>query len=262
MAELVKDAGVLDLEALERLQRDVYMPSAARLRDLFLRKLEEAGLAAGATGEAGDVVEALSAWDARYETGARGPVAFEAFRSAFSAAFYEVIYGTQDWAAFANVGRIKSLMIEDLERAEAEEVRPALERGLAAAAEALDGFADWGEMHRLALAHPLGFLPVVGGRYRFADRPIGGSTDTLMKSAHGLTDERHFVRYGSTARHISDMSDPDLNYFAVLGGQDGWINSSTFLDQLPLWLEGTYIQVPLRMETVRKDFPHRTELTP
>ena len=112
------------------------------------------------------------------------------------------------------------------------------------------------------LAHPLAVLPVVGARYRFADRPIGGSTDTLMKSAHGLTDRRHNARYGSTARHISDMSDLDSNYFVLLGGQDGWIDSSTFLDQLPLWLEGAYIRMPLRMETVREDFPHRMELAP
>jgi penicillin amidase len=262
MAELVGQGGPLDLEALKRLQRDVYMPSAARLRDLFLRKLEVAGLIASATGKAQEAIEVLRAWDGRYETGARGPVAFEAFRKAVSAAFYEVTYGTQDWAAFANVGRIKSLMIEDLERAAAEELEPALAGGLAAAAEALGEFADWGAMHRLALAHLLGRLPVIGGRYRFAERPIGGSTDTLMKSAHGLTDARHVARYGSTARHISDMSDLDLNYFVLLGGQDGWINSANFLDQLPLWLAGDYIRMPLRMATVRKEFPHRMELSP
>ena len=27
------------------------------------------------------------------------------------------------------------------------------------------------------------------------------------------------VTYGSNARHISDMSDPDGNYFVLLGGQ-------------------------------------------
>ena len=33
-------------------------------------------------------------------------------------------------------------------------------------------------------------------------------------------------------------------------------------DQLPLWLEGRYIQMPLRMETVRVRFPHRMVLSP
>ncbi len=262
MAELVRDGPPLDLAAVQRLQQDVYMPSAAELRQLFLGKLEEAGLAASARGMAKRAIETLRAWDGNYATQARGPVAFEAFRQAFSAAFYAFTYGAEDWAAFASFGRIKSLMTEDIARAAPEDLRPALERGLKAAAEALGEFADWGAMHRLWLAHPLGALPLVGGRYRFVDEAIGGSNDTLMKTAHVLTATRHNARYGSTARHISDMSDPDANYFVLLGGQDGWLNSSTFLDQLPLWLEGAYIRMPLRMETVRQDFPHRTVLSP
>ncbi len=67
-------------------------------------------------------------------------------------------------------------------------------------------FADWGDMHRLRLAHPLALVPLIGERYRFDETPVGGSTDSLMKTAHGSTVERHFVRYGSDARHISDLS--------------------------------------------------------
>jgi penicillin amidase len=262
MAELAGGGLPLDLAAVERLQRDVYMPSAVALRDLFLGKLARSGMAARASAAERRAIEVLRAWDGHYRARARGPVAFEAFRKAFSAAFYELTYGAQDWAAFANVGRIKSLMMGDIARAGVDDLGPALERGLEAAAAALADFADWGALHRLSLAHPLGFLPVVGRRYRFAEAPVGGSTDTLMKSAHGLVDDRHNARYGSTARHISDMSDPDLNYFVLPGGQDGWINSSTFLDQLPLWREGRYIQMPLRMESVRVRFPHRVVLTP
>ncbi len=47
-------------------------------------------------------------------------------------------------------------------------------------ADGLERFQDWGEMHRLELAHPLSFLPLVGGRYRFAEFPVAGSTDTLF----------------------------------------------------------------------------------
>ena len=83
-----------------------------------------------------------------------------------------------------------------------------------------------------------------------------------MKTAHGLTNKRHHARYGSIARHVSDMSDPDANYFALLGGQDGWFGSSTFADQVPLWREGRYISLPLTAEAVRKNFVHRTTLVP
>ena len=115
-------------------------------------------------------------------------------------------------------------------------------------------------MHRLGLDHPLSLLPLVGGRFRFTDVPVGGGNDTLMKTAHHTGADRHFVDYGSNARHISDMSDPDRNYFVLLGGQDGHIGSTTFLDQTELWLEGAYIELPLRIETVRERFPYRTEL--
>jgi penicillin amidase len=262
MAELAGDGPPLDRVAVARLQRDVYMASAVALRDLLLDKLAQSGVATRTSAAERRAIEVLRAWDGHYGVTARGPVAFEAFRKAFSATFYEFTYGAQDWAAFANVGRIKSLMIEDIARAGADDLGPALESGIEAAAAALGDFADWGAMHRLSLAHLLGFLPVVGRRYRFAEGPVGGSTDTLMKSAHGLVDDRHNARYGSTARHISDLSDPDLNFFVLPGGQDGWINSSTFLDQLPLWREGKYIQMPLRMDSVRARFPHRMVLVP
>ncbi len=262
MAELVETAGKVGVEDIAQFQQDVYMPSSVALRDVFLRKLDQTGLADTASGKEQEVIGLLEGWNGRYESISRGALAFELFRKGFSPAFYEFIFGEKDWAAFANVGRIKSLMLEDIDKAKPEALAQALRRALRVAAAHIDDFADWGEMHRLGLSHPLRLLPLVGRRYRFSDHPIGGSTDTLMKTAHGLTQERHFARYGSTARHVSDMSDMDLNYFVLLGGQDGWINSSTFLDQLPLWLEASYIQMPLRLETVRARFPHTMVLSP
>ena len=41
----------------------------------------------------------------------------------------------------------------------------------------------------------------------------------------------------------------------MLGGNDGWIGSANFLDQLPLWQSGGYIRMPLRPETVAAEFP-------
>jgi penicillin amidase len=83
-----------------------------------------------------------------------------------------------------------------------------------------------------------------------------------MKTAHSTTSERHGTRYGSNARHISDMGDADANYFVLLGGQDGWLNSETFRDQVELWLAGDYVRMPLSLDIVRREFPLKTELTP
>lgn len=83
-----------------------------------------------------------------------------------------------------------------------------------------------------------------------------------MKSAHGLVNGRHAATFGSMARHISDLSDADANWFVVLGGQDGWLGSGNFADQLPLWRDRRYIRMPLRRETVSAEFPIVQRLQP
>jgi penicillin amidase len=103
---------------------------------------------------------------------------------------------------------------------------------------------------------------VIGRRYRVGEWPVGGSNETLMKTRHGFSGGRHTVGFGAQARHISDMADTDANFFVLLGGQDGWLGSTTFADQVSLWREGLHVRVPLRPETVEASFPHVTTLTP
>ena len=170
--------------------------------------------------------------------------------------------GRDDAARYTAMSRLPALIEEDIASADAAPVEAALRTALAEKARGLAEFDRWGDMHRLAMSHPLSFLPLLGSRYRFTDLPAGGGSQTLMKTAHRLTTARHATRYGSTARHISDMSDMDRNYFVLLGGQDGWLNSSNFLDQLDPWRRGKYIEMPLRMKTVRETFAHRTILAP
>ena len=56
------------------------------------------------------------------------------------------------------------------------------------------------------------------------------------------------------------MSDPDANWFALLGGQDGWFNSTTMLDQWEPWRRGEYVRVPLTLDAIRKSFPYALSL--
>jgi penicillin amidase len=262
MATLIEAAGPVDVEQVKAMQRDVHVGSSGALNEVLVGKLRQTGIADDATGEARRVFELMAGWDGQYRVDAQDPVAFELFRFHFTRQFYQAAFGETDWAAFAGVGRIKALLIEDIEGADPKTLAPSLRRSLDLAAEKIGEFATWGDMHRLALRHPLALLPVVGRRFEFADYPIGGSSDSLMKTAHPTTDRRHRAGYGSNARHISDLSDMDRNWFVLLGGQDGWLNSSTFLDQVPLWLEGRYVEMPLRLETVRARFRHVTGLGP
>jgi penicillin amidase len=262
MRTLIAASPPIDVARIKEIQQDVYVASSVELRDALVARLKDTGVAAAAFGNEARVVALMSGWDGYYRPQSAGPVAFELFRHAIVQNYYQSVFGASDWAAFASVGRIKELLRDDILATPADRLAPLLRSSLARAAKRLDDFPTWGDMHRLVLQHPLAFLPLIGGRYRFADYPIGGSTDSLMKTAHGATDERHRASYGANARHISDLGDLDSNYFVILGGQDGWLNSATFLDQVPLWLEGRYITMPLRLETVQATFPRRTELKP
>ena len=262
MAALIEQAGTVDIDQVKAMQRDVHAHSSAALNEVLVRKLRHTGVADQATGEARRTFELMAGWDGEYRVDAQAPVAFELFRFHFTKQFYEAAFGATDWAAFAGVGRIKALLIEDIERTDPAALAPSLRRSIEQAAQGIREFPTWGDMHRLALRHPLALLPVVGRRFEFADYPIGGSSKSLMKTAHPMTDRRHRAGYGANARHISDLSDMDRNWFVLLGGQDGWLNSSSFLDQVPLWLDGNYIEMPLRIETVRARFRHVTELRP
>ncbi|MCZ6591801.1 MAG: penicillin acylase family protein [Alphaproteobacteria bacterium] len=258
LRELLSGDGTVDVADLEALQRDVYMGSAVALRDILLARLPDLPLEGGLTENRQRIVDLLRGWDGHYRIDSAGALAFELV----TAKFIEAFLSEDELAVLTPGGHFDEFLGEELIRAEPARVAAALGPALDKASEGVEEFGVWGEMHRLGLRHPLGFIPVVGERFRFTDVPVGGSSSTLMKTAHSDTTERHFTRFGSQARHISDLSDPDANYFALLGGQDGWFNSTTFLDQFELWQRGDYVRLPLRLETVRAEFPHRTELTP
>ena len=251
--------GIGDLKAL---QRDVYQASSVKLRDLYLEKLRLFGIAKQAGEPQKAFLAVLAKWDGRYRTDSRGPVAFELLHYYFASRFRKRIYPPAIAGAMAAQARAKALLGEDIRRAAAPGLKADFEAALGQAVAKFGEYRNWGEMHRLALSHPLARLPVVGGKFRFVDVPAEGGGDTILKTAFSPTDQRHDSRYGSNARQISDLSHPDANYFVLLGGQDGWLGSANFTDQVKLWRSGKYVRMPLTLEAVRKNAVRKTVLTP
>ena len=242
------------LAFLARMQQDVGMERGKGYATRLVALLAESGRQT--TGS--PLMAALAAWDGVYEEGSAGALAFELLA-------YRLIVALHGQAAvpvYAATWDAWALLAEDMDHSEQGRLRDAAAKALGEAEPVFRKLKRWGEAHRLRLAHFLGKAPLIGRRYRFADLPAGGGNETLMKTAHGFATGRHQVRYGANARHISDLSDPDENYFVLLGGQDGWLGSTTWLDQLPLWRSGSYIQMPLTPEKVAAQFPHVTRHRP
>jgi penicillin G amidase len=240
----------LSVESMKRLQLDVCCQSSLMERDKFCEWLT-------LLTEHQRIRALLAAWDGRYHAHSKAALAHETL---FVSLARDLVRPDLSEAFQASWGT-RVLIWRAIVAAPVEERQTALARAAAAAAGAI-AQADWGARHRLVLQHPLALLPLFGRRYRMFDLPASGSSETLLKTAHPLTTERHRSSYGSVSRHISDLADPDANYFALLGGQDGWIGSTTFADQVELWQQGSYVQMPLRIEAVEKLFSHETVLSP
>ena len=165
-------------------------------------------------------------------------------------------------ALYAAVWHGRNLLAREIDAVSPQRLNDALRAAIAAATSEFRHLRRWGMAHRLRLAHPLGAIPALGRRYRFVDWAWSGSNETVFKSAHGLVAGRHPVGYGSNARYIFDMSDPDANHLVLLGGQDGHPGSPAFLDQAQLFRRGEYVTIPLDPATAHVSFQHRTLLEP
>lgn len=254
LRQLLGRPGKLSLPALMEIQRDCHLAQSLTQRDAILTWLQEAIL----DGRAKPLCEALRNWDGNYGAQTSGAAAFEllffhlarAMVPAARQAAYEAAWGA------------RALVWSDIVAVPAKVRADALGLAVRNAARDFRRGRAWGVRHRLRLAHPFAMIPIIGRRYRLVDFAVPGTSETLMKTAHGLSNERHHARYGSLARHVSDMSDPDANHFVLLGGQDGWFGSTNFADQVPLWRRGDYVTIPLTPAAVRERFLHSAVLAP
>ncbi len=263
LVDIVEASDPFDLEAAKAIQQDVYLASSVKLRDAYLAAFDELGL--GQPEDPGQklVLDEMRGWGGHYRRDERGPVAFELFNAAFLERFYTERLGDEETAkSFLALSSIPGLLLAELKATEPTVIQPILQTSLREAAESIEEYATWGSMHKMRLQHPLAEAPIIGSKFLFKEYGVSGSSETVRKTAHRPTNEVHATRYGSNARHISDLSDPDANYFVLLGGQDGWFESSTFIDQAELFERGDYVQIPLQLETVRAKFPHRMVLKP
>jgi len=256
---LLGDRERISPDDLKALQRDVMSYNArdlsAALSDLIAADPVVASVAPRFVAE-------LKAFNGDYRADAHGPVVFETL-------LYHLVPPVYGAASIDDVPRLVTDMnqlvrwlVPDTKALPPERRREVLTAAIKAAAVDAAKYPNWGAMHRLRIGHMLAAAPVLGSFFRYGDHPVGGSRETVMKTANGIVNQRHDVTFGSQARFVADMGDVDANDFVLIGGNDGWLGSANLLDQMPLWLEGRYIRLPLKPDSVKQAFPIVTTLRP
>lgn len=258
--EILNGDMAISVDDLKRLQQDTVSPSSRALVKELVAIIESVPRAAAADPA---FLARLKSFDGDYRADASGPVAFETL-------LYHLVPAVYGYASVAETPNhrksfnvIARYLASDMRALPPDQLERLLAEAIQKAANDAAQYATWGDMHRLNVRHWLGAIPVAGSWFfEYGDYPTGGSRETPMKTAHDLVNERSGTRYGSQARHITDLGDLDSNFFILLGGNDGWLGSANALDQVPLWREGQYIRMPLRAETVAAEFPIVTTLSP
>ncbi|WP_376091637.1 penicillin acylase family protein [Roseomonas sp. CCTCC AB2023176] len=247
----------LTLDDVAATQTDTRSPKAAELAAGLLRRLE--ALPGGPPEPA--LLADLRHWDGDYREDSRAALVFELLLGRLVPRLLpEGRTGGRGPETGWNF--LTAFTLRDLDAMPPARREAVLREAVAEAAGPAREFRTWGEVHRLRAAHWLVNLPVIGDRFIYGTYPAAGSRETPMKTGHGFVSGVHNVTFGSMARFATDMADPDSSRFTLFGGQDGWLGSAAFADQIPLWRERRHVRVPLRPETIAAEYTLVTRLQP
>lgn len=250
LAQQVAGEG-LALDDLAALHTDTMVANAAALAAQLADRLESVQADA-------ELLRLLRIWDGDYRADSRSAALFECLLGelARTMALHAGTTLDDEW------GRHSRLLLSDLDGLALPQRERALRQAAARGVRLLRRGLAWGDLHRLRITHLLGMVPGMGRAFAVDEWGAGGSRESPMKNSHGVVRGRHFVQYGAQARHLSDLSDPDANHFVLLGGNDGWIGSSGYTDQIALWRSRRYLRMPLGAAAIATEFPRLTVLSP
>ena|SRR5215471_5008709 len=259
LQQVLGDSDKLTIADLKRLQRDTVSLDSKDIAAELAALIESTPEAHGA---APALVAELKAFDGDYRADAHGPVVYETLLYHLVPAVYGARSPEELAGPYADLRQLKRYLVNDIRALSDERRREILVAALKGAEMDSAKFKNWGEMHHLRVQHWLGAIPIMGRYFVYGDYPAGGSRETPMKLGHGLINSVTSSTFGSQARFVSDMGDPDSSEFVLIGGNDGWLGSANALDEVPLWLKGEYVKMPLRPEAVAREFPVVTVLNP
>jgi penicillin amidase len=237
-------------------QKDTYSISSVALRDALVKHLNTMGT--DNFQDAESVIMTLRDWDGTYNADSRGALLIEGFLDGILKPLYRQTNNKDLLNRLDQDSRLVGYTAHLLQSLSKHEAQPIITQGLNRARQLGETYDVWGDIHTMKLGHLASAIPVIGNQYVTDEFPASGNRETLMKTSSDRTPMPHSVNYGSNARQVSDLSNPDANYFLLLGGQDSFAGSDNYTDQVYLWRIGQYIQMPLSTDKIDRLFPFKT----
>ena len=249
MRDLLKEKNKISLEDLKEIQQDVFSKKSYQLNQIFLEAVK-----GGPVIYQNPHIQKLKQWTGHYESHSSSAVIFYFLMSALWSDYIEKLKDPLLEKTLSYSEHWKEILMDWIPKQNPETIYQIVKESFVKLDEALLDYPSWGDFTVQTQETFLGRIPFLGSRFSLDSYPARGESDTLDKKGRSLSQKKEKIYYGSTARHISDMSDPDENYFVLHGGQDSWLLNENLGDQTALWRKGAYIKIPLRMEKVKQEF--------
>ena len=242
----------INVEKLGEMQCDVVSHQAWNMCQQLLQLLHKQPWANGHSHS----LNTLRQWRGAYTADSAAALLFELLLQHIAQRLFKGKAHFSQWEHVQEWMHIHTYLLVDFESLDSAEQSQILHESLTRAEKKWLRYKTWGQMHRIHLKHPLAGIPVIGKKlFSLPSWGASGSRETLMKNAHTWVKKPAASLYGAQARHISDLSDPDANHFALLGGQAENLQTQHGSDQIALWRSARHMQLPLSGEKIAKLFP-------
>ena len=248
ITELLDSLGLVDAPSTQRAQMDLTSTFALKHRLIAAAAFRDADEVARA--------DSLAAWDGTVTADRREPVYFYAWLELVRFRVARELYGGAP-------GYFPTTVLDRM--LETGQVSPAITTGVVREAVANAAAYRWGDAHLLRLDHSLGGMKFFGSLMGFGrqDIPVGGDAFTVNALSYTGRFPPFGATHGASQRHVVDLADLDgAGGFILPGGESGFPGSPHAFDQLPLWMEGSLVPIPIARERAEARTMSRFRLVP
>jgi penicillin amidase len=257
ITDLLESKEKLSLEDFKDMQADQvsymaksWLPQMLEvMQSAELNDLEKSGL------------DILKSWDLVYSASAAAPLIFEKFYFQMTENLLVDELGTDLFNRYASNGKLPRQFMDHFRRHHCPEIiddvrtddvtesfQDIVKKSFSDAMAALESEMgdrpekwQWGKVHQLTLAHPVGQVKIMDLLFDLnrGPYPVGGSSHTVSPFAYGYAD-RFSVSFGSSHRHIYSVADWDDGLVIIPTGASGVPASNHYCDQTGLYLDHKY----------------------
>jgi len=262
--EMLEEKEVLGTEDFKRMLRDQHSHFAMRMTPLYLEALAE-----NASGEYQAAYDALAGWDYDMNVSSSAALIFEIMFLELNRAMFEDELGEQyGQLAYNAIARNliektrvtgQSLWCDNVNTPDiTEDFHDNIQTAFQQTMDTLSSMYgpdvstwEWGNLHKVALMHPMGGVPIVEKLFKVNRGPyaIGGSSHTVCPYSYPKGSS-FVANHGASERHIFHTSDWDRSLMIIPTGISGIPSSPHYLDQTSLYINNKYHRAYFSKEAV------------